>query len=87
VPAGKEILYRLLSTSIFLWGLRFLQFSFLSDPTPQSRAIPIDFIEAPSLKKPGKRAPAWVLESDQKAKKETNLSSLFVKHVKKLRHR
>lgn len=71
----------------FLWGLRFLQFSFLSDPTPQSRAIPIDFIEAPSLKKPSKRAPSWMFDVYQKAKKETNLSSLFVQHVKSLRQR
>lgn len=71
----------------FLWGLRFLQFSLLTNPSPFARAIPIDFIEAPSIKKPGKRAPAWFFERYKQAKKEFNLSSLFVQNIKKLRLR
>lgn len=42
----------------FLWSLRFLQFSLLLCPTIEipSRAIPVDFIEAPIIKKPKKKA-------------------------------
>lgn len=71
----------------FLWGLRFLQFSLLVNPSSFARAIPIDFIEAPSIKKPGKKAPLWFFEAYKKAKQEFNLSSLFVQQIKKLRGR
>lgn len=62
-----------------------MQFSLLTNSCEFSRAIPIDFIEAPSIKKPGKKAPAWFFERDKQAKKEFNLSSLFVQNIKKLR--
>lgn len=71
----------------FLWALRFLQFSLLIQPSSHARAIPIDFIEAPSIKKPGKRAPSWLFDLYKRIKKMFNLSFLFVQNIKKLRQR
>lgn len=73
----------------FLWGLRFLQFSLLINPhvSIPARAIPVDFIEAPSIKKPRKKATLEERQAYKKAKKEHNLSTLFVTYVKKLRER
>lgn len=72
-----------------IWGLRFLQFSalvplydFFGVPC---RAIPVRFIDAPPIKKPGKKA----TEKDHKeyiqAKMTHNLSTIFVNEAKKLR--
>lgn len=72
----------------FLWGLRFLQFSLLLDSsTIAARAIPIDFIEAPTIKKPKKKAPLEVQKAYKRDKKKHNLSSLFVIYAKTLKER
>jgi len=72
-----------------MWGLRFLQFSallplydFFGVPC---RAIPIRFIDAPPIKKPGKKASEKEQEEYVQAKMTHNLSSIFVEHAKKLR--
>lgn len=63
----------------FMYGLRFLQASLLfahhqeGDYPP--RGIPVQFQEAPPIKKPGKRASAEQLEQYKKLKKEKNLST------------
>lgn len=73
-----------------IWGLRYLQMSILlplyreADTTP-TRAIPIRFIPAPSVKKPGKKASEEEWEKYRLLAKEKNLSTLFVKQVKQLR--
>jgi hypothetical protein len=73
----------------FVWGLRFLQFSLLIDPSASlpSRAIPADWIEAPSLKKLKKSASEEEIKAYKKAKKEHNLSTIFVENAKKLKKR
>ena len=72
-----------------LWGLRFLQFSVLlplytSQPTP-CRAIPIRFVDAPPIKKPGRNASKEEKASHVQAKMTHNLSSIFVTQAKRLR--
>jgi hypothetical protein len=72
-----------------VWGLRFLQFSltmplYLENQAP-ARAIPIRFIDAPSIKKPGKKASEEELQEYRRAIKKHNLSTLFVQEVKNLR--
>lgn len=74
-----------------VWGLRFLQFSVLLplhsifSGVFSSRAIPIRFISAPSLKKPGKKASQEEREVYKKESKKYNLSTIFVEHIKALR--
>ena len=74
-----------------IWGLRFLQFSVLLpvysfvDEINSARAIPIRFLSAPSLKKPGKKAPKADHDEYKKKSKVVNLSSFFVEGVKQLR--
>ncbi len=72
-----------------IWGLRFLQFSalvplydFFGAPC---RAIPIRFIDAPPVKKPGKKASDKEREEYVQAKMTHSLSTIFVNHAKKLR--
>lgn len=72
-----------------MWGLRFLQFSalvplydFFGVPC---RAVPIRFIDAPPIKKPGKKASEKEKEEYIQAKMTHSLSTIFVNHVKKLR--
>lgn len=72
-----------------LWGLRFLQFSVLlplytAQPTP-CRAIPIRFVDAPPIKKPGRHASKEEKASHVQAKMTHNLSSIFVAQAKRLR--
>ena len=73
-----------------IWGLRYLQMSILlplyreTNTTP-TRAIPIRFIPAPCVKKPGKKASEEEWEKYAILAKEKNLSTLFVKQVKQLR--
>jgi hypothetical protein len=73
----------------FLWGLRFLQFSLLLNPYSQipARAVLIDFIEAPVVKKPRKKATIEEKKVYEKVKKEHNLSALFVKYATRLKQR
>jgi len=73
-----------------IWGLRFLQMSILlplyssSEKTP-ARAIPIRFILAPHVKKPGKKATEEELKQYRILAKEKNLSTIFMSEVKALR--
>lgn len=72
-----------------MWGLRFLQFSVLL-PLYEAfsipcRAIPISFIDAPPIKKPGKKATDQEKENYVQAKMTHNLSSIFVDQAKKIR--
>lgn len=73
----------------FIWGLRFLQFSVLmpmyKDDNIPCRSIPIRFIEAPSLKKPGKKSTDEERQEYKQLKKKHNLSTLFVNELKSLR--
>lgn len=72
-----------------IWGLRFLQFSALLPLYDYfgvpCRAIPIRFIDAPPIKKPGKRASEKDKQEYVQAKMTHNLSTIFVKQAKKLR--
>lgn len=73
-----------------IWGLRYLQMSLLlplytnSENTP-ARAIPIRFIAAPSVKKPGKKATDEERKTYRELSKKKNLSTLFVDNVLELR--
>lgn len=72
-----------------MWGLRFLQFSALL-PLYDTflipcRAIPISFVDAPPVKKPGKKATEKEKENYVQAKMTHNLSSIFVTQAKKIR--
>ena len=52
-----------------------------------SRGIPVNFINAPAVKKPGKRATSEQWEDYFRAKKEFNLSNIYVGGVSDLRQR
>lgn len=72
-----------------MWGLRFLQFSalvplydFFGVPC---RAIPIRFIDAPPIKKPGKKASEKEKTEYIQAKMTHSLSTIFVSNAKRLR--
>lgn len=73
----------------FLYGLRFLQASILfphykeGDYPP--RGIPVRFEEAPSLKKPGKRASQEDREQYNQLKKTNNLSTQALDVIRSLR--
>jgi hypothetical protein len=73
-----------------IWALRYLQISVLlplystSEKTP-ARSIPIRFIAAPSVKKPGKKATAVDWENYKILTKKHNLSTIFVEQTKRLR--
>jgi hypothetical protein len=73
-----------------MWGLRQLQMSILlplytaSENTP-ARAIPIRFISAPSVKKPGKKGTEEQWQTYKTLSKEKNLSTLFVNNTLELR--
>jgi hypothetical protein len=73
-----------------IWGLRYLQMSMIlplytdSESTPP-RAIPIRFISAPSVKKPGKKATKEQWTAYRNLSKQKNLSTSFVDNVKQLR--
>jgi hypothetical protein len=72
-----------------VWGIRWLQFSaivplYQEEDTPP-RAIPIRFVHAPCAKKPGKKATDEEKKAYAVARKECNLSTLFVREVLELR--
>src|SRR5579863_4585956 len=73
-----------------IWALRYLQISILlplytqSDNTP-ARAIPVRFTAAPAVKKPGKKATEAEWENYKLATKKHNLSTVFVREIKRLR--
>lgn len=72
-----------------VWGLRFLQFSCLLPLYKMSsvaaRAIPIRFIHAPPIKKPGKKASEEAWKAYNEIIKTNNLSTTFVQSVRALR--
>jgi hypothetical protein len=73
-----------------IWGLRYLQISILlplyeqSDSIP-ARAIPVRFVAAPAVKKPGKKATPEEWSDYKVQSKKHNLSTLFVNEIKQLR--
>lgn len=73
-----------------IWGLRYLQMSIIlplykgSESTPP-RAIPIRFISAPSVKRPGKKATEEQRAAYRTLSKQKNLSTTFVDNVKQMR--
>lgn len=72
-----------------MWGLRFLQFSVLLPLydafSISCRAIPISFVDAPPIKKPGKNATEKEKKHYIQAKMTHNLSSIFVSQARKIR--
>jgi hypothetical protein len=69
-----------------IWGIRFLQFSLTyRQGSTSARGIPIRFIDAPSVKKPGKKATEEDLKKYKQAIKTHNLSTIFANQVKGLR--
>jgi hypothetical protein len=73
-----------------IWGARYLQFSLImphykARENHPPRAIPVRFIAAPHVKKPGKKATQADLEQYAIDKKTHNLSTLFVYHARRLR--
>lgn len=72
-----------------IWGLRFLQFSVLIPLYETSgspcRAVPIRFIDAPPVKKPGKKANEQEKKEYIQSKMTHNLSTIFVNWAEKLR--
>jgi hypothetical protein len=73
-----------------MWGLRFLHFSLLvplyrSNPEVPPRSLPVRFLEAPAIKKPGKKASAADLEAYQEAVKEGNLSRRCIDLLREFR--
>lgn len=74
-----------------VWGCRFLQFSYLmplyngKNPDTPPRALPVRFLHAPPLKKPGKKATPEQLAQYKKESAKNNLSTLCVQEIKKLR--
>jgi hypothetical protein len=73
----------------FIWGLRFLQYSVLVPLYKHSnapcRSVPIRFVDAPPLKRPGKRSTEEEKATYKKMKKENNLCVEFIKGLKNLR--
>lgn len=73
-----------------MWGLRFLQFSVLlplyNSMGVPCRAIPISFVDAPPVKKPGKKAIKEAKKNYIQAKMTHNLSSIFVTQAKKIKN-
>jgi hypothetical protein len=77
-----------------IWGLRYLQMSLIlplytgsesaSESTP-ARAIPIRFISAPSVKKPGKKGTVEQWATYRALSKKKNLSTIFTDNVIQLR--
>lgn len=74
-----------------MWGMRYLQFSAIiphdSATNRAPRAIPIRFIHAPSVKKPGKKATKEEMKAYKIESKKNNLSTLFVDSLRAIRAR
>lgn len=73
-----------------IWALRYLQMSVLlplytTSGKVSARSIPVRFIAAPSIKKPGKKATETDWENYKTLSKKHNLSTIFVEETKKLR--
>ena len=72
-----------------LWGKRFLQFSALLPLHTTSgrpcRAVPVDYVDAPPVIKPNKKASQEEWAAYKEAVKQQNLSTLFVERARQLR--
>jgi hypothetical protein len=73
-----------------IWGQRFLQSSVLTplyeqDEESSPRAIPVGFLEVPTVKKPGKKADAEAWTAYKEEKKKYNLSVKAVEQFGKMR--
>lgn len=73
-----------------IWSIRYLQMSILmplykSEESTPARSIPVRFVAAPSVKKPGKKATKADLDNYKALSAKHNLSTKFVEEVKKLR--
>jgi DDE superfamily endonuclease len=73
-----------------MWGLRFLHFALLvplyrSNSEVPPRALPIRFLEAPAIKKPGKKASPEQRAAYQQAIREHNLSRFTLTSLQQLR--
>ncbi len=73
-----------------IWALRYLQISVLlplynvGEKTP-ARSIPVRFIAAPSIKKPGKKGTEVDWDNYKTLTKKFNPSTIFVEEAKNLR--
>lgn len=74
-----------------MWGLRFLQASVLyphhTEGELPARGIPVAFVEAPALKKPGRRASDQEREIYRREQRQQNLSQQALALIKDLRAR
>jgi hypothetical protein len=73
-----------------IWSLRCLQISLIlplhyQEGFAPPRAIPIRFVTAPAIKKPGKKATKGQWREYKKLQAKNNLSTVFVKEIKQLR--
>jgi hypothetical protein len=74
-----------------IWALRYLQIAIVlplyntSEKVP-ARSIPIRFVAAPCIKRPGKKASEADWENYKILSKKHNLSTIFVEEIKKLRN-
>jgi len=73
-----------------IWALRYLQISVLlplynSSKSTPARSIPVRFISAPSIKKPGKKASVADWANYKILSKKHNLSTIFVQQVRNLK--
>ena len=73
-----------------IWALRYLQMSVLlplytTSEKATARSIPVRFIAAPSIKKPGKKGTEADWTNYKTLSKKHNLSTIFVEETKKLR--
>jgi hypothetical protein len=73
------------------FGLRFMQTSLIfphyRDGDFSARALPVSFVEAPAVKKPGKRATKDQIEAYRNLKKTQNLSMVGLEVIENLRSR
>jgi hypothetical protein len=75
-----------------MYGTRFLQISltlplYEFDPETPSRAIPVDFIEAPTLKKPKKKASAEEWKDYRKKAQDYTISAKCIDALKRFREK
>jgi hypothetical protein len=75
-----------------MYGMRFLQISltlplYELDPETPSRAIPVDFIEAPKLKKPKKKASEEEWKKYKKKVQDHTISAKFIDSLERFRQK
>jgi hypothetical protein len=76
-----------------IWAQRFLHFSYLlplynidSEKGVPPRSLPINFTEAASVKKPGRKASLEQIKTYEEEKKKRNISISFVEEARKIRN-